>query len=264
MQFTMIFYKIRKVRSNKNIFSFLMYFLCALFFTSCYNYKKLRLLQDDDKTLPIYEKQDFEDYKIKVNDDVYFRLITSDETISKLISPNSGSSNSQYMVSYRVYTDSTIDIPFVSHIKIAGLTLKEAASVIQNKIKELIPDVEVKVSLANKTFTVIGDIATGTFPVYRNRLTIYQALAMIRDMGETIDKANITIIRETKNGTQILKFDIRPKSIIESKYYYIYPNDIVYIRRSFESFYKVNSYTGLLGIVNFSISLFLTVLNYNN
>ena len=233
----------------------------SVLMTSCYNYKKMRLLQDNDATLPVYEKSAIKDYKIQVNDEIIFRLITTDETISKLISPNQAGANSQQQYTYRVFSDSTIDIPFVSKIKIAGLTYKEASNEVQKRIKEIIPDAEVRVTLANKVFTVVGEAGTGSFSIYKERLTIYQALAMIGDLAEQIDKAHITIIRESKNKHEVIQFDIRPKSLIDSKYYYVYPNDIIYIRKSFDSFYKVNSYSALLGVINFSISLFITVLN---
>jgi len=241
----------------------LSFLLIALFFSSCYNYKSLRLLQDDDPKLPVYQKADYLDYKIRVNDELIYRLITSDETISKLISPNSGGAGiGQNQISYRVYTDSTIDLPFITHIHVVGLTLKEATAKIEQRMKELIPDAVVKLSLANKSFTIFGDASSAIIPIYKDKLTIFQALAMSGDLNEMIDRQHIRIIRETDAGTKILEFDIRPRSVIESKYYYIYPNDIVYIQRTPDSFYKVNSYTGLLGVFNFSLSLLFSVLNY--
>ena len=232
--------------------------------SSCYTYKNTRLLQEDNSTLPVYPKVDYDDYRIRVNDEIVYRLITADETISKLISPNAGGGGmTQTQISYRVYTDSTIDLPFVSHIPVAGLTLNEATTVVQNRMSELIPDAVVKLNLANKTFTVFGDAGNAIIPIYKEKLTIFQALAMSGDLGEQIDRQHIRVIRETNAGTRIFEFDIRPRSIIDSKYYYIYPNDIIYIKRTSDSFYKVNSYSGLLGVFNFSLSLMLTVLNYS-
>jgi len=240
--------------------------LFILFFTlfslsSCYNYKNLRLLQDNNKSLPTYESSNYLDYHIQVNDEIIYRLITSDETISKIIS-SSASTSSQNQISYRVYTDSTIDLPFISRIPVAGLSLNEASKVIEKRFKELIPDAVVKLSLANKTFTIFGDAGSGIFPIYKEKLTIFQALSMSGDFNETSDRKHIRIIRDTEKGTQILDFDIRPKSIIDSKYYYIYPNDIIYVQREFSSFYKVGSYSALLGVITFSLSLLFSVLNY--
>lgn len=232
----------------------------ALTFTSCYNYQDMKLLQES-KLVPTYEKAVYDDYKIRVNDELIYRLITLDETMSGLVSPQNGSS-SQNQISYRVYTDGTIDLPFIDSIKVVGLTLNEAAKVIETRFKEIIPDATIKLSLANKTFTVFGDIGSGIFPIYKDKITIFQALAMSGDFNEASDRRHIRIIRETDAGTKIFEFDIRPKSIIDSKYYYVYPNDIIYIRREFSSFYKVNNYNSLLGVITFSLSLLFNVLIY--
>jgi len=259
------FYKLLDFKlfmKNKTHIFVLLLILISL--SSCYNYKSLRLLQDKNRNLPAYDSTKYIDYRIQVNDEIVYRLLTSDETISKIISPQaSGSSGqSQNQISYRVYPDSTIDLPFISHIPIAGLTLTEGTKVIEKRFKELIPDAVVKLSLANKTFTIIGDAGSGIFPIYREKLTIFQALSMSGDLNETSDRKHVRIIRDTDKGTQILDFDIRPKSIIDSKYYYIYPNDIIYVQRQFSSFYKVSSYSALLGVITFSLSLLFSVLNY--
>lgn len=238
------------------IFVFILFTL-----SSCYNYKSLRLLQDSNRSLPIYEKADYTNYKIRVNDEIIYRLITSDETISKMLSPQN-STTSQNQISYRVYTDGTIDLPFIKGIHIEGLTLLEATDSIEKRFKELIPDAVIKLSLANKSFTIFGDAGSGIFPIYKEKLTIFQALSMSGDLSETSDRKHIRIIRETDKGTKILEFDIRPKSLIDSEYYYIYPNDIIYVQRQFSSFYKVNNYSTLLSVITSSLALMFTVLNY--
>jgi Periplasmic protein involved in polysaccharide export len=246
------------MRNKTKIFTLL---LSVFTLSSCYNYKELRLLQDNNRNLPVYTKSAYNDYKIQINDELIYRLITSDETISKITS-SSASSTGQNQISYRVYTDGTIDLPFLSHIPVAGLTLDEASVVIENNFKKLVPDAVVKLSMANKSFTIFGDAGSGIFPIYKEKLTIFQALSMSGDFSEASDRKHIRIIRESEKGTQVLDFDIRPKSIIDSKYYYIYPNDIIYVQREFSSFYKVNNYSTLLGVINFSLSLLFGVLNY--
>lgn len=241
----------------------LLMFLALLSLSSCYNYKSLRLLQENNRSLPEYAKDNYADYRIRVNDEIIYRLITSDETISKLISPENGGGNPQNQISYRVFPDGTIDLPFINSIYIKDLTFNEATQEIENRIKELIPDAVVKLTLSNKTFTVFGDAGTGIFPIYKERLTIFQALSMSGDFNDSSDRKHVRIIRETDKGLKIMEFDIRPKSIIDSKYYYVYPNDIIYIRKNFSSFYKVNNYSALLGVITFSMSLLITVINYS-
>ena len=60
----------------------------------------------------------------------------------------------------------------------------------------------------------------------------------------------------------MLEFDIRTNTIINSKYYYVYPNDVIYVARTKDSFFKVPSYTGFLGLITSSLSLLVSVLNY--
>ena len=114
--------------------------------------------------------------------------------------------------------------------------MNEATKVIEKRMREVIPDAIIKLGLSNKTFTIFGDAGSGIFPIYKEKLTIFQALSMSGDFNETSDRKHVRIIRDTDKGTQILDFDIRPKSIIDSKYYYIYPNDIIYVQRNFSSF----------------------------
>ncbi len=242
------------------IYKILILFFVAVGFTSCYNYKSIGLLQER-ASLPVYERAQYEDYRVKVNDEIIYRLLTSDETISKLIQTNVGQVGN--IISYRVYPDGTIDLPFVKSVAVEGLTLKEAAEAVEKRMKEIIPDAEVKLTINNKTFTVIGDAGTGIYVIPRERFTIFQALSMSGEVKHSGDYKHVKILRENKKGTQILEFDIRPKSLIESKYYYIYPNDIIYIQRAPSAFYKIeNSWSNFVSIVSSSLSLLFTVLYY--
>ncbi|MDD4198191.1 MAG: polysaccharide biosynthesis/export family protein [Paludibacter sp.] len=233
-----------------------------LLLSSCYSYRHVGLLQEHNKRLPVYKALDYEEYRIKINDELLFRLITSDETISRLITSNQTLSSAQSNVSYRVYPDGTVDFPFVKNIPVAGLTLNEAAIVVENRFKELIPDAAVKLTLANKNFTVIGEAGTGVYPIFKDKLTLFQALSMSGEISYTGDYKNVRIIRETVNGTEVLEFDIRPLSIINSKYYYIYPNDIIYVQKNPASFYKVNNYSSFISLISSSLSLLFMVIFY--
>ena len=252
-----------KTRVNHNkVISFALFLSMLFLFNSCYTTRDTALLQET-KSLPVYDKEEFQDYKIQANDEVLFKILSIDEEFTKLIGASGNNSGGSNTISYRVYPDGTVDLPFVDTVKVAGLTLDDAAKVIKNKYREIITDAEVKLTLANKTYSVIGEVGTGIFPVYKNRLTIYQALAQAGEIQTSADRRHVKIIRETSKETEILEFDIRPKSVIDSKYYYVYPNDIIYVQKSSSSFFKVNNYSTFLGLISSSISLFITVFYFN-
>lgn len=263
--------RLRKIKVMKNytfnieksgkVLFFSLFIVVAFTFNSCYTSRDTTILQDS-KSLPLYKSTDYTDYKIHPNDELLFKVQSTDNEFVNLIGA-SGSSSGTNTVSYRVYPDSTIDLPYEDTIKVAGLTLDEASNVIKNRYREILPDAEVKLTLANKTYTVIGEVGTGVFDVYKDRLTIYQALAQAGEIKTSADRRHVKIIREIKNKTEILEFDIRPKSVINSQYYYIYPNDIIYVQKSASSFYKANNYSTFLGLITSSISLFITVFYFN-
>ena len=237
-------------------------FLVLFATTSCYSYRVTGLLQEHDKNISTYQPQTYENYRIRVNDEIYYRLITSKQEFSDLISGGISTTSLQNVVSYRVYSDGTIDLPFVNRIPVEGLTISEAEKAIEARMKEFTYDATVKLTLANKSFTIIGDIGTGIFPAYKEKLTIFQALAMSGDLFQSGDRKHIRILRETNEGPTILEFDIRPANIIESEHYYVYPNDIIYVQKAPASFYKVSNYSSFLGLINSSITLLFAVLTY--
>ena len=249
----------------KHIYQLLVVIVASILLTGCYGHRVIGLLQEPTKKnkIPTYERDTVrEDYRIRVNDEIIYRLITMDETISKILGSNE-TVNSQYAVSYRVYDDGTIDLPFLKPIHVEGLTVEEAQDTVKAAFKEIIPDADVKIALYNKTFTVIGDIRSGEYYIYKEKMNIFEALAMTGDLLDSGDRKHVRIIRPRANEEpEILDFDIRSNTIIDSKYYYIYPNDVIYVARTKDSFVKLASYTGFLGLITSSVSLLISVLNY--
>jgi polysaccharide export outer membrane protein len=229
--------------------------------TGCYGYRQVGLLQERDG-LPTYDSAAYEPYRLQVNDEIIYRVVTMDQTIAKTLSANTNNVG-QYANSYRIYSDGTVDIPFLAPVKLAGLTELEAQDALRSAFREIIPDADVKLAMYNKRFTVMGDANSGIYNIYKERMTIFQALAMSGDLLNSGDRRHVRIIRPRGNGEpEVLEFDIRTNTIIDSKYYYVYPNDLIYVSRDKGSFYKQSSYSGFLALITSSVSLLITVLNY--
>jgi len=239
--------------------------MLAVLLTSCYSHRVIGYLQEPTKQnkLPEYDSVPYEPYKIRVNDEIIYRLITMDETVSKMFGANNNVST-QYANSYRVYSDGTVDLPFLKPLHLAGLTEQQAQDTLRAAFREIIPDADVKLALYNKYFSVIGDAHASQYYIYKEKMNIFQALAMTGDVMNSGDRRHIRIIRPRDGGQEpeILEFDMRTNSIIDSKYYYIYPNDVIYVARTKNSFYTVPNYSGFIGLITSSVALLTTVLNY--
>lgn len=94
---------------------YIFFSLMALLMTSCYSHRAIGYLQEPTKynKLPQYDSSAYEPYRIRVNDEIIYRLITLDATISKSLAANN-TVNSHYANSYRVYSDGTMMCHFYS------------------------------------------------------------------------------------------------------------------------------------------------------
>jgi len=229
--------------------------LISCVFSSCYTFRGTGYLQEQRFSLPEYDRAVYQEYRLRVNDEIVFRLVTTDAQIAAIYDAGT--------TPHRIANDGTIDLPFVRKIHIEGLTLREATAVVQDVFREIVPDAMVRMAIGNRTFTVIGDVGTGIFPVYKDRLTIFQALALAGDLQLSGDRRRITILRQTDEGLRRMEFDIRPRSIIESEFYYIFPNDIIYVRRLPSSFFRISTYQQFLGLVNTTATLFMVTRRFS-
>lgn len=232
--------------------------LLLLVLTSCVTNYTTQYLQTR-KNLPQYQKKDYQTYILQPNDQVALRVLTTNDDLARLF--NNSASASTNAMAYKIFPDSTVDLPFISHLKIGGMTLEAATHVVERKIREFDAKASVVLALSNDVFYVIGEAGKGQFPIYKDKLTIFQALAMAGDIKQNGDRGKVRIIRETQKGTLIKQFDIRSKSLLDSEFYYVYPNDIIYVSTSPGSFFSVESFGSLMAIITTSVTFLVLVLN---
>lgn len=236
-----------------NYIKYTSFFVLSIFLSSCITNRTTRYLQDIKGSYPPYDSTA---YKITKNDEISMLVYTVNTEAKELFSKASG---------YHVFSDGTIDLPFVDTLKITGLSTEEARLKIENRLKEYIPDAEVKLALSNKSFYIFGEGGgNGQFPLYKDNLNIFEALAMSGDLNVTANRKKIKIIREYDSEKKIIEFDIRSKDLLDSDYYYIRPNDIIYISRSKKGFYNITSFSSVLGMISSSLTFVLLVVNYSN
>jgi polysaccharide export outer membrane protein len=234
------------------------YFLIVILLSSCTTSRYTRFLQESDR-LPQYAKMELQRYRIQVDDEILVKVLSLDEEVTNIFNTNL-TTNVANSYAYRVYTDGTIDIPFINNIYVEGLTLQEAKEKIQQELQQFISNAEVVVALANNYFYVLGDAGKGAFLLYKEKITIFQALAMAGGMDKVGSRKNVYIMRRDAQGkTQVESFDIRSISVLDSKYYYVQPNDIIYIPPASERFFRLDSFSGILSVISTSLSLFFLI-----
>jgi len=170
---------------------------------------------------------------------------------------------------YLVDNNGMIEFPIIGTLKVGGLTKSEAETLIQTKIQPYIAESEkpiVTVRMTGYQISVIGEVARpGTFTVSREKITILEALAQAGDLTIHGVRTNVKLIREDSKGQKsIAELNLNDANIINSPYYYLQQNDVVYVTPN-----KVkaqNSSVGSMTTLWFSatsILISLTSLLYN-
>lgn len=254
----------------KNIF-----FLAIVGFllSSCVTARKVNYMQEPDKCIPSYaDTLSFEDYQLRIGDRLYVYVYSLDESVMKMY--NSGGSNASQMRqqmgqgsmygSYDLYTylvddDGNIEFPTIGKIYVRGLTTREVKRELEKELGTLLKEIpgystiSVEVNIVNRSFSVIG-AQSGRYTINKEKMTIFEALAMAGNLGEFNSRKEIKIVREKEGVTTIMTFDARSKDLVNSEYYYIEPNDIIYIRQIPGYSFGINHVTTVIGVTAATIS----------
>jgi polysaccharide export outer membrane protein len=207
----------------------------------------------------------YEEYKLQPGDRLSANIYSLNPEITRLFrmeaSGNDGSSSDINLYTYRVSENGTLHFPYVGDIQAAGKSVRELKTDLEKTMRSSLGDCYVRVFLANGYYSVIGEAGSGKYNLVKDKMNIFEALAVAGDLGALADRSKIQILRQTPTGTIIKSFDIRSKDILHSEFYYIQPNDVIYVRPLSTHFFGVTSWTGMLGTITTTISMALLVVS---
>jgi polysaccharide biosynthesis/export protein len=218
-----------------------VFMLCAVLLSSCVSQKKIKYLQQvqEKDTASVFNAGKLsEDYRIQVNDNLYIRVFALDEKAYLFFNKQSGTSSfndyandaSIYLNSYTVFSDGNIDFPIVGKVYVKDLTVYQIKAILQQLIGEYLKETTVVVKTVNFRVTLVGEVMRpGEFTIYKDKLNVFEAIALAGDMTEFANRSRVALIRQTHTGSQVHYLDLNSINILSSDYYDLQPNDIVYI-----------------------------------
>jgi len=212
-------------------------FMCALMIlTSCASNKKIVYLNEQSSLSDSVLKYE----NVLQPDDILVITVTSEEP--ELASPfnlmylntrstEARNGNNDALFTYLIDQEGNIDFAGVGEIKLAGLTRIEAENKIKDILSKQIVNPGVILRLLNFKISVLGEVqAPGVKSVAGERVTLLEALSMAGDLTIYGKRKNITIIRENSGVKTIAEVDITNTDFINSPYYYLNHNDVVYVK----------------------------------
>ena len=176
-----------------------------------------------------------------------------------------GSSTTQAVVPYLVDSQGFIDMPGLGRIKVEGMRRVDLVNFITGMLTSqgLVKDPVVSVSFLNFRVTVLGEVRNpGTYTVPSERITVLQALGMAGDLLITADRNDILLIRDVDGVQTHYSFDITKSDILNSPYFYMHQNDVIYVPQSATRIAQGTTATGLWSIVLSSTTTLITVVTF--
>jgi len=255
----------------------ILYFgLLAILLSSCVTARKVNYMQEPDKHIPHYaDTLSYEEYQLRIGDRLYVYVYSLDEQISSMFNANLNSSYVRYRLqqntnanstygSYDLYTyliddEGNIDFPHIGKVYVRGMTTREVKHKLEKELSALLQEIpgfstiSVEVNIVNRSFSVIG-AQSGRYFITKEKMTIFEALAVAGDLDEFNSRKEIKLVREKEGVTTVKTFDARSKDLINSEYYYIEPNDIIYVRKIPGYSFGINSASTALGVCATTLS----------
>lgn len=241
----------------------------AVLFASCVPQKKMLYLKEAQmlsETQSInYVNERSVNYKLQPGDNLYIRYINpiDEQSAASLTGDYSSrtisSDASIYLSSYTVDEDGFIELPLVGKIEVKNQTVDEAKALIQSELDKFANQTTIVVKLSNFNLTVLGEVTRpGMFKVYQSQINLFEAVSMAGNMTNFAKRDEVKIIRQTDNGSEIITVDMGSADILSSPYYYLKPNDIVYVEplKIKQWGFTTFPYATVFSIVSLAVTLF--------
>jgi polysaccharide export outer membrane protein len=157
---------------------------------------------------------------------------------------------------YLVDKGGDVNLPVLGKIKLAGLTKEEAEDKLTDEIKKSIKNPTVNVRFLNFKITVIGEVnRPSTFTVSTEKITVLEALGLAGDMTAFGRRENVLLIREKDGVRSAVRVDFTNKDLLNSPYFYLQQNDVVYVEPVKSKVLQGSSSTFYLPIISVAASV---------
>ena len=244
--------------------------VAVLMLSGCATRKEIIYFQDiDERQLKAlaneYEAVIKKDDRLTIVVSGADKLVTApyNLTLSEMSSTGGGySANPETStLSYLVDANGNIEFPILGTIHVEGMTRNELVQYLTGEIGKDVKDPIVYVSFRNYKITVLGEVRSpGTYSMDSEKINILQALGRAGDLQLTAERRGILLIREIDGVQQHYTIDLTNSDILESPYFYLQQNDVIYVPASATRVASATAATGLWSSFLSSITTTISVI----
>ena len=237
------------VSFHKNInVSALVIFLGLL--TSCVTHRDLAYLQDKNNNMKAFKEAELPDYRLKPNDELYIQISSLDEAAANVFSKSGQDLNIGYiqpygasLLSHSIDKQGYLFLPLIGKILVKDKTISEVNVILKDSLNHILNQPLVSVKLVNRYISVLGEVKNpGHFSYSQDKLTIYDALGLAGDITDYGNRSKVILIRNEKGENIRINVNLSKSEILASDYYYLRPNDIVYVTPLRKKFWGLSQF----------------------
>jgi polysaccharide export outer membrane protein len=212
----------------------------------------------------LVQENDILDIKVQSRDpeQTNFFNITSIDNRSNQANPAS-----MFLTGYPVNNEGMISLAIVGDLKVSGLTVNEIRSFVQLEIDKHLVNATVSVRLTSFKISVLGDVKNpSTNYVFNSQSTILEALSAAGDLNLSAKRKNVKLIRQVENNSIVVNLDLTNPDLISSPYYFLHPNDVIYVETSKQNLANKNvqNNIGIFSLILSAISTTVLVLSFTS
>ncbi len=253
----------------ENKTSFLLLFILSLASSSCLNTKQVSYIANAKDT-SFQIKNSFQESIIQKNDILSIHISSLNAEASLVFNTTNSQATTTTGTNgyttgaggYLVNNEGYIQLPILGNIQAAGITKRELKEHITDSIveKKLLIDPIVTIRHLNYEVTVIGEVSKPTvINVPNEKISLLKALGMAGDITIYGKKENVLIIREIDGIRNVTRVNVNNKKFLTSPYFYLQPNDIVYVEPNKQKIITANRNQQLLPSILSGLSIIALV-----
>jgi polysaccharide export outer membrane protein len=202
-------------------------------------------------------------YRISPNDVIEFRMYSNDGF--RLVDLTSQSTGNQSQIaltrsiSYDVEFDGTVKFPILGRVKLEGLTVREAESMLQDEFTKYYNKPFVLINVTSKRIFIFPGAAgdAKVVPLVTDNTTLLEALARSGGIAGRGKAKKVKLIRGTADNRKVYLIDLSKIEGLKQGDIVLQSNDIIYIEpRADVARGILTELSPILGLISTTISIF--------
>jgi polysaccharide export outer membrane protein len=210
-----------------------LYVLLVIIFTtfSCVPVEEMTYLQTDKEAETQTYEVGYDEYIVGYNDILYISIKTDQKEYLEQPQTGFASDASFYLTGYTVDKNGYIDLPLVGEVYVFGSTIAAIKDRVTELMSSYYKNYVVKVKPTGVKVSILGEVGRpGSYTFYQNNVTIFDLLAKSGDLRTYANRKKVQILRHKDDNVTVHYVDLTRQDIFTSDFYYLQPEDVVYIK----------------------------------